>query len=79
MALKRVNVFLEEETMPKLKKLIERIKEKGSYGLYSLTASDLIRFAIKECYGIGRGGIHYYDVDELRCRIKRAMKKSGGK
>jgi len=79
MALKRVNVFLEEETISELKKLIEGIKGKDSCGWYSLTASDLIRFAIKEYYGIGERPIHYYNVDELRRRIKRATKKSGGK
>ena len=79
MALKRVNVFLEEETMPELKKLLVGIRGKDPFGWWSLTASDLIRFAIKEYYGIGERPTHYYDVDELRRRIKRAMKKSGGK
>lgn len=77
--LKRVNVHLDEQTIPELKGLIKKIQGKEPWGFYGLTASDLIRLAIKDCYGIGSGFTHCYDINGLRERIRKAVKKSGGK
>lgn len=76
--MKRVNVFLADETMPTLKEIIQKMRENkgGSYhGYYSLTASDLIRYALDECFGIKFYSPHYYDKDRLKRTLAKTLKK----
>lgn len=67
MALKRTNVFLEENTIGKL----NEIAKKMDIGYWnSLTASDLIRFALRKVYGLHFTSIHVYEG-----RIEEGLKK----
>lgn len=73
MALKRVNVCLEEETIPKLQKIA-----KGFESYYGVSASDLIRFALHEFYGIKFTSVHIWE-DSLKEKIRKFKSKRGGK
>lgn len=76
--MKRVNVFLNGETMPRLKEIIQKMREsKGDryHGFYSLTASDLIRYALDECFGIKFYSSHYFDKGEIKKALAKALKK----
>lgn len=53
MALKRVNVILEKDTIKRLKKIITDLQI-----VYSVSPSDLIRFALFEIYGIPFNSCH---------------------
>lgn len=78
MNLKRVNVFLEEGTIFKLKEIADNVRHQEG-GYYSLTASDLIRLAIEDYCKIETSARHYYDKEKLNKLIKRVSKKPGGK
>jgi len=73
MALKRVNVYLEEETVPTLQKIARQFE---SY--YGVSASDLIRFALHEFYGIKFTSVHIWE-DGLKEKIRKFRSKKGGK
>lgn len=73
MALKRVNVCLEEETIPKLQEIA-----RGFESYYGVSASDLIRFALYELYGIRFTSVHIWE-DSLKEKIRNFRSKKGGK
>jgi len=53
MGLKRVDIFLEEGTIEHLKKFARKMDL-----FYSVTPSDLIRFALYKVYGIKFSSVH---------------------
>lgn len=71
MALKRVNVCLEEETIPQLQKIA-----KGFESYYGVSASDLIRFALHEFYGIKFTSVHIWE-NGLKEKIRKFRSKKG--
>jgi len=73
--LKRVNVFLLPETITRLNELRQKIRrEFGSW--YSVTSSDLIRFAIYKSYGIEFSSPHtsVAKLEEMLERIETISK-----
>jgi len=70
--LKRTNVFLEEETIPELKKIAKDI------GYYGISASDLIRYALKEVYGLPFSTTHVWE-DRLKEGLKKFKSKQKSK
>lgn len=72
MTLKRTNVHLEKETMPELKKIAKEIRYWG------VSASDLIRYALKEVYGLPFNTTHVW-VDRLKEGLKKYRSKQKSK
>ena len=56
--MKRINMHLENDTVVKLDKIVEKIRQKSSWSYRSITRADLIRLAISELFKIKYPYIH---------------------
>lgn len=71
--MKRINLYIEEETLEKLKEILNKLKTKSNNSdrFYSTSVADLIRFSIKETFGLGK---KYYDSYQ---HVSHASLKAG--
>ena len=58
MVLARTNIYLEPETKKKLEEIAQGLRP-----AFSVTVSDLVRFALHEVYGIKFRPIHIWERD----------------
>lgn len=83
--MKRINVFMEEETQEKLNEIVKTLKNGTilNYSWYHITKSDLVRYALSKTFGISFFHSHLpiekLDLAMSALNKKTKQKTKGGK